>query len=109
MIAYLINQYPQSSQSFIRREILALEKLGQPIERFTVRRWNQKLVDPGDIAEQEKTRVVLDAGAGGIIAATLRALVQRPAAMMRTIAAAVRLGRCGERGVLFHLVYVAEA
>src|SRR5918993_975004 len=33
IVAYLINQYPQASQTFIRREILALEKLGGSRER----------------------------------------------------------------------------
>jgi glycosyltransferase involved in cell wall biosynthesis len=109
MIAYLINQYPQSSQSFIRREILALEQLGEPIERFTVRRWNTKLVDPGDIAEQQKTRVVLDKGPTGLLFAFLRTLIRRPIALCRTIATAVRLGWRSERGVPMHLVYAAEA
>ncbi len=62
MIAYLINQYPQASHSFIRREILAIEQLGTPVARFSIRRWDTKLVDENDRAEQSKTRYVLDEG-----------------------------------------------
>jgi len=47
-IAYLINQYPQASQSFIRREVAGLEALGFHVELFTLRTWDQPLVDPAD-------------------------------------------------------------
>ena len=36
-IAYFINQYPKVSHSFIRREILALERQGFEIERLALR------------------------------------------------------------------------
>ena len=62
-VAYLVNQYPQPSQSFIRREIVALEAAGVAVLRFTLRRWDGRLVDPDDERERGKTRAVLDAGA----------------------------------------------
>jgi len=51
-IAYLINQYPKVSHSFIRREILALERLGFEITRIALRGWDEKLVDDEDILER---------------------------------------------------------
>jgi colanic acid/amylovoran biosynthesis glycosyltransferase len=36
-IAYLINQYPKVSHSFIRREIAAIEAQGLQVERFAMR------------------------------------------------------------------------
>jgi colanic acid/amylovoran biosynthesis glycosyltransferase len=108
-IAYLINQYPQASQSFIRREIAALERAGVTVERFTVRRWDQKLVDPGDIAEQQRARVVLDVGGAGLLLALAKTLFTRPAAFFAALRMAVRCARRGDRGVLFHLIYLAEA
>ena len=36
-VAYLINQYPKVSHSFIRTEIRALEEQGVTVERFAVR------------------------------------------------------------------------
>ena len=51
-VAYLINQYPKVSHSFIRREILALERQGLPILRIAVRGWGDVLVDPADQAER---------------------------------------------------------
>jgi glycosyltransferase involved in cell wall biosynthesis len=108
-VAYLINQYPQASQSFIRREILALEKLGQPIERFTIRRWNTQLVDEGDRAEQAKTRVVLDVGATGLLRAMIRTLVRHPVRFFSTLLYAIQIGWRSVRGVPLHVVYFAEA
>ena len=40
-IAYLINQYPKVSHSFIRREILALERQGFEIMRISIRGWDE--------------------------------------------------------------------
>ena len=61
-LAYLFNCYPQSSQTALRREVVAFEKLGTPIERFTLRRFDGDLVDADDRAERERTRVVLAVG-----------------------------------------------
>ena len=108
-IGYLINQYPQSSQSFIRREIAALESLGVSVERFTVRRWDQKLVDPGDIAEQERTRVVLDVGGMGLLKALFRVLFTQPGAFFQALKLTMRCARRGDRGLLLHLIYLMEA
>ena len=44
-IAYFVNQYPTVSHSFIRREILALERQGLDILRIAARGWDGDLVD----------------------------------------------------------------
>jgi colanic acid/amylovoran biosynthesis glycosyltransferase len=108
-IAYLVNQYPQPSQSFIRREIRGLEALGFEVARFTLRRYDAPLVDPGDREEQEKTHAILDAGATGIIAAVLWALVAHPLRFMRTAELAWKIGRRSERGLAVNFVYFGEA
>ena len=108
-IAYLINQYPQASQSFIRREIRALEAQGITVHRFTVRTWDQELVDPADKDEKARTRVVLGVGAVALLLATLRTLLTRPLKSLRALRLASNLGHRGDRGRLYHLVYLAEA
>ena len=97
-IAYLVNQYPQPSQSFIRREIAALESLGAQVARFTLRRWPGELVDQRDRDERQKTRAILEAGAGGLMLASLVTLLLRPAHFFHALAMALRLGRKSERG-----------
>ena len=47
-IAYFINQYPKVSHSFIRREILALERQGFAGQRIALRGWDAELVDGED-------------------------------------------------------------
>ncbi len=77
-VAYLVNQYPGISHTFIRREILALEAAGLPIARFSLRGWGDPLTDPTDEAERLKTRYVLRGGAWGLLAGVLRAFVRSP-------------------------------
>src|SRR5678816_2680893 len=104
-----MNRYPQGNQSFIWREIAALEALGVNVERFTVRRWREQLVDPTAIAERAKTRAILDVGVLGLVAALLATLFTRPITFLRSMWTAWRLGRRSERGILFHIIYLAEA
>ena len=74
-VAYLVNQYPHVSHSFIRREIVALEAAGLAVVRFSVRPPPVALVDPADQAEQRKTRVLLGGGLLALASAlALRAL-----------------------------------
>ena len=108
-IAYLINQYPMASQTFIRREIAALEAAGTPVQRYAVRGWDTPLVDPADQAEAAKTRRILDGGVGRLLGAFLRAAIRAPRRFSRALSAAVRLGRMSDRGAAIHLVYLAEA
>ncbi|MBL8825679.1 MAG: glycosyltransferase [Planctomycetaceae bacterium] len=108
-VAYLVNQYPQPSHTFIRREIATLEQLGATVERYTLRASTSKLVDPGDLAERDVTRAVLSAGRGQIVRAVLREFVRQPLSAARVLAKSVKLGRRSDRGVIAHLAYFAEA
>jgi|GEM_PF-2487029 len=108
-IAYLTNQYPKTSHSFIRREIAALEAQGVEIERFSIRPTQEELVDPADKAEREKTRALLSAGALHLLLALAVCCLSRPARLCRTLLLAAKMGWKSERGILRHLTYVAEA
>ncbi len=108
-IAYFINQYPKVSHSFIRREILALERQGVEVQRLALRGWSEKPVDPDDIAEQGKTFYVLRAGAAGLLVAALTQLLRTPAAFVRALLMAWRMSRGSDRALLYHLAYLAEA
>lgn len=108
-IAYFINQYPKVSHSFIRREILALERQGFEVLRIALRGWDGELVDAEDLRERERTRHVLQSGMGGLLLATLRALLARPASFFAALGLALRMGLHADRPWPFHLVYLAEA
>ena len=66
-VAYLTNQYPKVSHSFIRREIAALEERSVSVERFTLRTVDEPLVDASDVRERERTTTLVD-GAGTALA-----------------------------------------
>jgi colanic acid/amylovoran biosynthesis glycosyltransferase len=108
-IAYLINQYPKVSHSFIRREILALERAGVEVLRVSVRGWNDVAADAADEAEKSRTRFLLKDGARPLMAAVLACLLTRPLRLLRALGSALSFSRGSLRPLPLHLVYLAEA
>lgn len=108
-VAYLTNQYPKVSHTFIRREIIALEARGIEVERFSIRETEDKLVDPADIAEKERTFVVLGSGAVGLLTSLVSVALLRPIQFLNALICALQCGRRSDRGILRHMAYLAEA
>lgn len=107
-VAYLTNQYPTTSHSFIRREIIALEALGLGVERYSIRSTAGAYVDARDAEESAKTKVILGnwvpmAGALGRVAA------KRPARFASAAQLTSRLALHSDRGWVPHAAYLAEA
>lgn len=107
-LAYFTNQYPAVSHTFIRREIRAIEARGIEVVRYALRP-GESLVDPEDKREEKSTSYILGSNVGNIITRFLAALLTRPLAMAEIIGQAFKIGWHSERGILRHLVYVAEA
>lgn len=114
-IAYLVNTYPRPSHTFIRREVQALERRGFSIHRFAMRSERTGLVDPADLAEDDRTEHVLHMPKGRLIATALRWMLAHPLRSATAWAAALRCGALGVGGTagtggrLRHLVYMVEA
>ncbi|WP_194788847.1 glycosyltransferase [Pseudomonas sp. UFMG81] len=108
-IAYFINQYPKVSHSFIRREILALERQGLEIRRIALRGWDAELQDDEDLEERSKTRYVLQGGVKALLRPVWQVLRAQPKRFFSTLCLALRLGRRADRPWPYHLVYLAEA
>lgn len=108
-IAYLINQYPKVSHSFIRTEMLALESHGNAVTRIAMRGWDAELVDALDQAERGRTRYVLQGGPMPLLGAMLAVLFGRPGRFFAALGTAWTLSRGGERGLIYHLIYLLEA
>lgn len=107
-VAYLVNQYPHVSHSFIRREIAGLEACGVAVERFAIRPPGQVVVDPADRAETARTRSLLGGGKRRVLAAAMSQAIRHPIRFARAFAAAWQMGAAaGRRGK--HLAYLAEA
>lgn len=108
-IAYLVNIYPKTSHSFIRREILALEALGVPVTRFTIRVWEAEIVDDLDKQELKKTRIVLQGGIKSLLTAFLKTLFLSPLKLLKALRLTLKIGINSDRGLLLHFIYLLEA
>jgi glycosyltransferase involved in cell wall biosynthesis len=108
-LAYLLNWYPQPSQTALRREMTALQELGVPFYRFSLRRYEGELVDENDQRERENTRSVVDAGLLAFLGSMLKAALRRPRAFFRALRLAVKVGWVDDRGLIRTLIYFAEA
>src|SRR5690348_531354 len=108
-LAYFVNQYPKVSHSFIRREILAVERQGIEVLRIALRGWDGPLPDEEDQRERQRTRYVLRRGVLGLLLPLLAALMRRPARLLSALRLAMRLSRDSDRPLPYHLVYVMEA
>ena len=108
-VAYLVNQYPKVSHTFIRREILALERQGLAVHRFAMRGWDGPLADAEDVAERGKTRYLLQGGLMSLLLPTWRTALESPRRFFRALGLAWRMGKRADRALAYHLVYLAEA
>jgi glycosyltransferase involved in cell wall biosynthesis len=108
-IAYLVNVYPMTSLTFVRREIRSLEQQGIEVLRFTIRPPDADLPSPADREEAARTRCILRQGPGRILLSIAALCCTRPVAFLRALRTALALGLRSHRGVLLHLAYLAEA
>uniref|UniRef100_A0A9E7ZKU9 Colanic acid biosynthesis glycosyltransferase WcaL n=1 Tax=Bosea sp. NBC_00436 TaxID=2969620 RepID=A0A9E7ZKU9_9HYPH len=77
-ICYFVSEYPAVSHTFIRREIVELERNGISVLRVSLRSGGRELVDPDDIAERARTRYILDGGLMAFVIAFFHALLRNP-------------------------------
>ncbi|MEE9429088.1 MAG: glycosyltransferase [Paracoccaceae bacterium] len=108
-IAYLINMYPKGSHTFIRREILELERQGVAVERFALRGWDSDPVDPIDQEELTKTRHTLQAGLLPLLFQAIRVACIRPKPFWCALRLALAMSRNAARPWPYHLIYLAHA
>src|SRR3954449_1964582 len=95
-VLYLINQYPAISHTFIKREVLALERLGVRVIRVAARA-GKALVDPGDTKEKGRTTYLLQQPLG-LLQAVARFLLLRPHRFAKALATSFRMMRRSDRG-----------
>ncbi|SLN68026.1 2-deoxystreptamine glucosyltransferase [Roseovarius litorisediminis] len=108
-IGYLLNTYPVTSSTFIRREMEALENLGFPIKRLAIRRWSEPLVDKRDKAEQDKTTYILSGQIPRLIFGFFREAVTNPMGLGRAICGSLQLIKNARGGLVRNIAYLLEA
>src|SRR3954470_24579463 len=108
-IAYLVNQYPKVSHTFIRREITAVEALGLSVRRIAVRGSEEELVDQRDLQERSITHYILATPLATIVADLLLTATTHPRRLAKAIWAGLRFARKSDRPWFYHLIYLIEA
>ncbi len=109
-LGYLMNTYPVTSATFIRREIAALKAQGMEIRRFAVRPWDEPLVDPADREEARACTYLLAPGGLRLAVGLAREAGRNPRGVARAVGAVWRLWRNAGPGALVrHLAYLLEA
>lgn len=107
-IAYVLNTYPLPSQSFIRRELQALEAEGVEVLRLAMRRADVDLVDPQDRAEAARTSYILERGPLALAMGALTIALRRPRRMWQALRLALKAGHAGGDRIR-QLIYLTEA
>ena len=108
-ISYLVNQYPKVSHSFIRREILALEKQGFQVQRIAQRGWKENLVDLEDKQEREKTQYIVQQGAIALLLSFLKVILKYPFGVFEAFKRIWQLSKNSDQSFFLHLIYLLEA
>lgn len=108
-IAYLMNSYPMTSTTFIRREIEALERQGLKIKRYAVRQWDEALADPADREEQTRTDYLLTGNSAGLVGSFLKECAANPGGVMKAMGPWAALLRQARGGFIRHAAYLLQA
>lgn len=108
-LAYLLNTYPLISTTFIRREMQAIEALGQPVARFAVRHWDGELVDPDDLAERGRTLYLLTGSKAALLKDVVLTLFAHPLRVLMLLQLWWRVWRNAGRDFVQHVAYLVEA
>jgi len=108
-VCYFVSEYPAVSHTFIRREIVELERNNITVLRVSLRRGDRELVDPADLSERDRTSYILDGHITKFVSAFAIALMRRPSALAKASLAAIKMTRRSSRPAILHLAYLAEA
>lgn len=108
-IGYLTTKYPVVSHTFIRREIMELERRGHNITRIALRPSDTPVVDPEDLSEEKKTIYCLKLPFHHHIASFFRILLTHPGKFFLALKTTLHMSRLSDRGLPKHIAYLIEA
>jgi len=108
-LAYLTTEYPKVSHTFIRREILELERRGHHVLRLAIRGSSGAIADQADREEASKTVVCLSQSKLAMLGAIIAVKATRPLRWLKALGMTIGMARRSERGLLKHIAYLWEA
>jgi colanic acid/amylovoran biosynthesis glycosyltransferase len=107
-LAYLTTEYPKVSHTFIRRELLEMERRGHDVVRMTLR-IGDYAKGGEDEAEVPKTYALFAQPRTVLATAIAWAQATRPRQFIKAVEMAARMAAPSDRGIGKHMAYVAEA
>lgn len=109
-IAYLTSVYARAGDTFIRREVEELRRLGWDVRTFSIRRADEGPGIPEPVLrEQRSTEYILEQGVLPICGAFARETLRAPRRMLRAIRQAGKIRGPGLRSLIWHACYLLEA
>lgn len=109
-VAYLTGEYPRATDTFIQREIAAVEACGVTVERFAVRRpGTEHQVGPEQQRERDRTTYLLERPKGELVRSVTAAWRRSPARFVRAVRLAAATRRLGAKGAFLQVAYFVEA
>ena len=108
-LAYLTTEYPKASHTFIRREIVELERRGHRVMRLAIRDGRGAIADEADRNEAQKTTHCLAQPKWRFLVDTVHAAVTRPVQFLNAVKTAYSMHRRSDRGLIVHCAYIGEA
>jgi len=108
-LAYLTSLYPRASDTFIRREVAALRRLGHRVETFSVRAPDAGQIVGADVEKEANQTTSLLDNPAALPLDLAWAIATRPAALRRAARAIWRIGPGGARARVWQTAYLAEA
>lgn len=110
VIAYLTSVYARAGDTFIRREVEELRRLGWTVHTFSIRRADaSEQVSEEILREQRTTDFILERGPGRLLLALARTALRSPRRLLRAMRQAGRIRPPGIRSWLWHNFYLIEA
>ena len=107
-IAYFVNKYPAVSHSFIRREVLELERSGVDVRRYAIYCEAGTLQDALDKQEYRQTRYIKSQTPLRLFIDIVSLVLSRPARFLRSLVKTLRYGRRSDAGIVKHMLYFLE-
>jgi glycosyltransferase involved in cell wall biosynthesis len=108
-LAYLTTTYPKPSHTFIRRELVELERRGHHVVRLAIRPSGDTLADPADRDEHARTFHCLGQPRARLAWTALAWLATHPGQAWRAAALAFAMARGAGAGFVRQAAYLVEA
>lgn len=106
-VAYLTTAYPEVAHTFIRREIVELERRGNHVLRMALRKG--KLVERRDNEELSKVRFILEQNKLNLVKSVAKVVRKEPFKFVDALKTTLEMSKQSERGLVRHIAYLVEA